>query len=252
MSRRLAALLLTLFAFCAVVAPTRAQESAPATADETTARETRSIQPDAETPTQRATRLKAEGQALRKEAEATFVATEPVCYKKFLVNRCIDNAKKQRLDTILRARELEAEARRLELAERKRAVAEAGRADATTAPLAPATPSSTSEATVQPTPEAEQLRAQREALRQKAETDAQAARAAKDAARAQERAQTDAEAARRAEQAKGDRERYEQRLRKYEEDKAQENAPKPAKAKRPTLAPAPAATPAPAPAPAAD
>ena len=223
MSRRLAALLLTLFASCAVVAPARAEGPAPASTDaDPAAAETAQT----ETPAQQATRLKAQGQALRDEAEATYLSTEAGCYKKFLVNRCIDQAKAARLDTIRRAREIEAEARRIELAERQRAAAEAGHGDTTSAPRVPSAPSSTSEAKVQPAPEAERLRAQREADLHKAESQATSARAAKDAARASERAKAEADAAKRARQAAEDRARYEKRMREYEEEQAREAAGK--------------------------
>src|SRR5690606_26605716 len=86
----------------------------------------------------RAEALEADGKALRAEAEATYEATVPGCYDKFFVNRCIDQAKKKRLETVKRARELEAESRRLTLAERQRVAAEAGaKAER---PLTPATP----------------------------------------------------------------------------------------------------------------
>ena len=86
----------------------------------------------------RAEALEAEGKALRAEAEATYEATLPGCYDRFLVNRCIDQAKKKRLETVQRARALEAESRRITLAERQRVAAEAGaRADR---PLTPAAP----------------------------------------------------------------------------------------------------------------
>src|SRR5690606_1809591 len=86
----------------------------------------------------RAEALEADGKALRAEAEATYEATVPGCYDRFFVNRCIDQAKKKRLETVKRARELEAESRRLTLAERQRVAAEAGaKAER---PLTPATP----------------------------------------------------------------------------------------------------------------
>ena len=74
----------------------------------------------------RAEALEADGKALRAEAEATYEATVPGCYDRFFVNRCIDQAKKKRLETVKRARELEAESRRITLAERQRVAAEAG------------------------------------------------------------------------------------------------------------------------------
>ena len=41
---------------------------------------------------QRITELQAQAKALRDEAEATYQATEPACYERFLVNRCIAEA----------------------------------------------------------------------------------------------------------------------------------------------------------------
>jgi len=76
--------------------------------------------------------LEAQAKTLRSEADATYNATEPGCYEKFLVNRCIDQAKQQRLETIQRARALEAEARQIELAQRQRAAAEAQASEAQT------------------------------------------------------------------------------------------------------------------------
>ena len=52
----------------------------------------------------RAEALEADGKALRAEAEATYEATVPGCYDRFFVNRCIDQAKKKRLETVKRAR----------------------------------------------------------------------------------------------------------------------------------------------------
>ena len=82
--------------------------------------------------------LEAQGKALRDEAEATFKATEAGCYDKFLVNRCIDQAKRQRLDTIQRARALEAEARQIDLAQRQRAAAEVQASQRLAPPTEPA------------------------------------------------------------------------------------------------------------------
>lgn len=166
-------------------------------------------------------RLKAEGAALRAEAKATYAATEPGCYERFLVNRCIDEAKHQRLETIKRARAVEAEARRLELAARQRAAAEASRTT-TDAPQTAAQPSPSGDAEIVPPPEAERLHAEREAAAQRAEAAARAERAAKDAERARARRAAEAEAAARAEQAARDRARYEERIREFEEKKARD------------------------------
>ena len=178
----------------------------------------------------RAEALEADGKALRAEAEATYEATVPGCYDRFFVNRCIDQAKKKRLETIQRARALEAESRRITLAERQRVAAEAGaKAER---PLTPATPTAlpaTSPAAVSapspdtriaPSPEAERIRAEREAATRAAETEAARSRAANDAQRAADRRQAEADAASRAQQAAEDRARYDERIRKYEEEQA--------------------------------
>lgn len=181
----------------------------------------------------RAAALEAEGKALRAEADATYEATVPGCYEKFFVNRCIDQAKKQRLETIRRARELEAEGRRLTLAERQRAVAaKPASGEVPTAPpaptalpaspaspaLAPAAPSGN--AAIAPSPAAERIRAQRAEASREAEAAAARQRAAQDAERAAARRDAEDAAARRARQAEEDRARYEKRLRDYEQEQA--------------------------------
>ncbi|MDO9599609.1 MAG: hypothetical protein Q7J47_17985 [Azoarcus sp.] len=167
--------------------------------------------------------LKAEAKHLRDQAETTFQAAESSCYGRFMVNRCIDQAKQARLDAIRSARELESEARKLELAERQRAAAEVMQTNPG-APLTPASPSPAADAVITPTPEAERLRADRERVADQAETDARAAQAAKDVERARERSKADAAAAQRAEQAARERARYEERIREYEEKKARDAA----------------------------
>ena len=179
----------------------------------------------------RAEVLEAEGKALRAEAEATYEATVPGCYDRFFVNRCIDQAKKKRLETVQRARALEAESRRITLAERQRVAAEAGaRADRPLTPAAPnalpATPATqpaapSADPRIAPSPEAERIRAQREANTRAAETEAASKRATADAERAAERRQAEEAAAARARQAAEDRARYDERIRKYEAEQAQ-------------------------------
>lgn len=169
----------------------------------------------------RSARLKDEAKALRDKAESTFASEEPQCYRRVLVNRCIDQAKQARLETIREARALEAEARKLDLAERQRAAAETGRSR-TDAPMQPSAPSAAGDATVRPAPEAEATRAERASALERAEAEARAGRAARDAERARERSATEAEAARRAEQSARDRARYEERIREYEEKKARD------------------------------
>ena len=179
----------------------------------------------------RAEALEAEGKALRAEAEATYEATVPGCYDRFFVNRCIDQAKKKRLETIQRARALEAESRRITLAERQRVAAEAGaRADRPLTPAAPnalpATPATqpaapSADTRIAPSPEAERIRAEREANTRAAETEAASKRATADAERAAERRQAEEAAAARARKAAEDRARYDERIRKYEAEQAQ-------------------------------
>ena len=179
----------------------------------------------------RAAALEAEGKALRAEAEATYEATVPGCYDRFFVNRCIDQAKKKRLETVQRARALEAESRRITLAERQRVAAEAGaRADRPLTPAAPnalpATPATqpaapSADTRIAPSPEAERIRAEREANTRAAETEAASKRATADAERAAERRQAEEAAAARARQAAEDRARYDERIRKYEAEQAQ-------------------------------
>ena len=180
---------------------------------------------------ERAEALEAEGKALRAEAEATYEATVPGCYDRFFVNRCIDQAKKKRLETVQRARALEAESRRITLAERQRVAAEAGaRADRPLTPAAPGalppTPATqpaapSADTRIAPSPEAERIRAEREANTRAAETEAASKRATADAERAAERRQAEEAAAARARQAAEDRARYDERIRKYEAEQAQ-------------------------------
>ncbi len=190
----------------------------------------------------RMTELEAQAKALRAAAETTFQAAEPACYKKFLVNRCIDQAKKLRLETIQRARALESEAHQIKLEQRQRAAAEAQDAqrdaaasrdaratgdapalDGQTSPAATVTPLPMPDAHVAPDAAAERIRAERARSSAEAEAGVQAARAARDAENAAKRSKTAAEAAARAAAADQDKARYEERLRKYEEEQAAKN-----------------------------
>jgi len=153
---------------------------------------------------------------LRSRAESDFSAAEPACYQRFLVNRCLDAARKQRLDQIREARALEIRARRIELADRQRQAAEAGmpmQAERSEGAIPAPT-----EISVPPANDAaEEVRARRAAEAEQAEARAQAERAQRDAERQQTRERAEAAAARRAEQAERDRERYDERIRKREE-----------------------------------
>ncbi len=165
---------------------------------------------------QRARALSEQAKALRDLAENDFRATEPTCYERVLVNRCLDQARQLRLDRIREARALEIEARRIELADRQRQAQEQGLTD----------PAPTSERGIpQPTPIPQaspdarviDIRQQREAAAAAAETQAARERREADAQREESRARAERAAARRAEQAARDRERYDARIRKREE-----------------------------------
>ena len=68
----------------------------------------------------RARAMISEGEKLREAAETRFRQTEIACYDKFLVNYCLDRARKARNEEISKARELEIGGKRMELAERRR------------------------------------------------------------------------------------------------------------------------------------
>ena len=51
---------------------------------------------------------------MRTEAEERFAREQPACYKKFLVNDCLEDAKKQRTQSMIEARKLEVPARDFE------------------------------------------------------------------------------------------------------------------------------------------
>ncbi|GHU08545.1 hypothetical protein AGMMS50225_07380 [Betaproteobacteria bacterium] len=162
--------------------------------------------PDADV-ARRISALRDEATQLRSSAEFTYKTTEADCYQRFLVNRCIDTAKAERLTTIRRARALENEAHRLDLAERHRVATEVtGKAPAPP-PTAPAVP--TPDVSIQP-------------LAPAAEFPAAPKTGALTPARRREQDKANAEAARRAEIARRDRERYDMRIKKYEEKKARD------------------------------
>lgn len=91
----------------------------------------------AESAAERARDLRERAKTMRSSADSHFAMTEHDCYSRFLVNRCIDQAKLERLARIREARLMEIEASRLELAERQRVATEQG-LPATTPPAAPA------------------------------------------------------------------------------------------------------------------
>lgn len=173
---------------------------------------------------QRATRLRAEARTLRQQANETLAAETPKCYARFQVNRCLNQAKEAQLETLKKARELEAEASHTELAEKQRLAAERGRTS-TDAPTLPAEPAAAEAFEIHPDPMAEGTRRQREADAIRAQEAQRAERQQKDEQKARERAQAQAEAKARAETAARDRARYEERIRKREAQKAEDAAP---------------------------
>jgi len=171
----------------------------------------------AETDLERAERLLDEAKALRGQADDTYRAAEPACYERFLVNRCLAQAKEARLEQVRRARTMENEANRIKLADKQRQAAEAGRT-AGSGPTSPSAPADTVE--IVPDAQAEALRREREKDAARREAEAAVTQQQKDSAKAEERAKAEAEAARRAEQAARDRARYDERIRKREAEKA--------------------------------
>jgi hypothetical protein len=171
----------------------------------------------AETDGERIKRLKEEAKAIRDAADARFAAEEPLCYERFLVNRCIRQAKDARLEQIRRARELEAEAHRLDLAERQRRAVELG-TQPNAAPLTPSAPTP-DPLPVETDPAVEAQREERDAAAARRQAEAAAARAEKDAERDARRAEAEAEAAQRAEKAARDRARYDEKIREREAER---------------------------------
>jgi len=151
---------------------------------------------------ERATALRSEAAELRVRADREEALKKPECNQSFQVNRCLQLAREARLVDVKKARKLEHEAHQLELGVKRRQAASTPTAepagiDTTNTPAPP--------------------------LRIKARTtgpassDAPDARQARDAKLADQRQKEQAAAARRAARAQADRERYDARLRAYEE-----------------------------------
>jgi hypothetical protein len=162
----------------------------------------------APSPAKRIQQLRDEAETLRTQAETTYRATEAVCYKRFFVNSCINDAKAERLTAIRRAREIENEAYQMDLAERRRVAAETvkkaeGRGDG----LRPTDASSPSEDADGIARRPETAKSPRRVIRSNPGSNPVNARA---------------KAARRAETARRDRERYDARIREIEEKKARD------------------------------
>jgi colicin import membrane protein len=150
--------------------------------------------------------------ALRAEAETRFAAAEPACYERFLVNRCLDRARRERLDSIREARTLEIQARRIELADKQRQAEEAG-LQTTVGESRRPEPTPTDFPAAMTDEEAQALRARRAAQAERAEALAREEQRRRDAERAQARAQEEAAAASRAERAAAGEQLREERIR---------------------------------------
>jgi hypothetical protein len=158
--------------------------------------------------------LRKEAEHLRDQAETGYETAEKACYRRFLVNRCINEAKSKRLEIIRRARELENEARRLDRSERARAADEvkdnAAARGIGSRPIVPSSPMPDAVLQEIETPEVDD-----------GAPSAARASAARISANAR-RARTREDATRRADAARRDRERYDARIREYEEKRTRD------------------------------
>lgn len=176
----------------------------------------------------RAAKLHAEASAIRDAAALRFSDEEIACYQRFLVNRCIDQARGRRVDAVRRARALDTEADEIELADKNRRFAERMTDQEANAPQK-AVERAEQEARNRAEGEA-RLRAlsEKDAERVKREQDAKTrgmleaeARHRREADQARRRAGEASAAAQRAEQARSDKADYEERARKATEKKAE-------------------------------
>lgn len=147
---------------------------------------------------------------LRVQAESEFRQAEPLCYERFLVNRCLSEARALRLERIREARAMDIESRRIELAHKRLEI------EAATLPESVVSTEGVIPAqTAIPEPGADSatlyLRSQREAQRLEAEAQRQRSLAQSDADQAESRQRAEESAARRAERAERDRVRYDDR-----------------------------------------
>lgn len=172
--------------------------------------------------------LRQQAQAVRSAAESRFSEIEVGCYRRFLVNRCLDQAKEERVQAIRRARELEQQADRIDLAEQNRRYAERKADEAATA-AQQAIDRAETEARNRAETEARLSRfANKDAERIRTEQEAKARgmkeaeqRNRHEAATNQRRAAEAQAAARRAEQARQERENYAARAQANADKKAE-------------------------------
>lgn len=155
---------------------------------------------------ERATALRREATSLRAHADREEERRKPECHAAFQVNRCLKDAREAKLAEVRRARALERQAHQLELGVKRRQAAISAPASA--------------ERSLTPTTAAPPLRIKARTEQPVSKTtpgDTAASRRAHAAQDAARRSAAQAAAARRAAQAKADRERYDTRLRSYEE-----------------------------------
>jgi len=72
---------------------------------------------------ERAQQLKNQANTLRQESETRYATEQKECWKKFLVNACMDKAKTELIDKKEESRQLEKEAREIERKIKRQAVA---------------------------------------------------------------------------------------------------------------------------------
>ena len=176
----------------------------------------------------RAEKLKSEAAGLRSAADARFNAEEIACYERFLVNRCIDEARARRVADVRKAREMDNEAGRIELAEKNRRFNERQAEEARDAPKKAveraeqeARNRADSESRLRQFSEKDAARVKREQDGKSQAMQAAADRNRKDTADARRRAAEARAAAGRAEQASSDRADYNERAVKAAEKKAE-------------------------------
>lgn len=176
----------------------------------------------------RAEKMREEGKALHDVAEARFAQEEAACYERFLVNRCIDQARQRRVTEIRKARALNVEAGRIDLAEKNRRFAERQAEQEELASKKAierseqeARTRADSETRLRNLSEKDAARIQREQEGKSRALREAEARNRHEAAQASRRSSEAAAAARRAEQAAASREDYDERARKAADKKAE-------------------------------
>ena len=200
--------------------PLRAQEEAPAVEAQ------QAVDPAEELARARA--LKSDAAELRRTTDARFRDQEIACYKRFLVSRCIEEARRHHLDDVRRARAMDNEAGRIELAEKNRRFNERQAQQAQESPRKSveraeqeALNRADSEARLRQLSEKDAARVKQEQDGKSRAMQAVAERNRKEAADASRRAADARAAAIRAEQSRSDKTYYKERAAKAAEKKAE-------------------------------